>query len=184
MKILICGINYAPDLTGIGKYTGEMGSWLAKNGHTVEVITGMPYYPQWQINSTYKKRWWHKEYIDGVKVYRCPLYVPRKVSSFKRIVHEFSFVLSTLPVWIKKLFSPKYDIVISISPPFSFGGCAASLFKGQAHKDRHPYTGPAGGCGERVAYDQQPALLNTMFVWKELFLKGVRRFYYQQRLTQ
>src|SRR5882757_6334039 len=121
MKILICGINYAPDLTGIGKYTGEMGSWLAKNGHSVDVITGMPYYPQWQINSSYKKKWWHKEYIDGVKVYRCPLYVPRKVSSVKRIMHEFSFVLSTLPVWIKKLFTKKYDVVISISPPFHLG---------------------------------------------------------------
>jgi colanic acid biosynthesis glycosyl transferase WcaI len=121
MKILICGINYAPDLTGIGKYSGEMGSWLAKNGHTVDVITGMPYYPRWEISSEYKKKWWHKEYIDGARVYRCPLYVPRKVSSIKRIIHEFSFVLSTLPVWIKKLFSKKYDIVISVSPPFHLG---------------------------------------------------------------
>lgn len=30
MNILIHGINYTPELTGIGKYTGEMGAWLAK----------------------------------------------------------------------------------------------------------------------------------------------------------
>lgn len=121
MKILVCGINYAPEMTGIGKYTGEMCSWLAANGHTVEVITAMPYYPQWEIDKNYKKKWWHKEYIDGVKVYRCPLYVPKKISSAKRIIHEFSFVLSTLPVWIKKLFSKKYDVVVSVSPPFHLG---------------------------------------------------------------
>ena len=32
MKILICGINYAQELTGIGKYTGEMAEWLASRG--------------------------------------------------------------------------------------------------------------------------------------------------------
>jgi colanic acid biosynthesis glycosyl transferase WcaI len=121
MRILICGINYAPEMTGIGKYTGEMCNWLAANGHTVEVITAMPYYPQWEIDKNYKRKWWHKEYIDGVKVYRCPLYVPKKISSAKRIIHEFSFVLSTLPVWIKKLFSKKYDVVVSVSPPFHLG---------------------------------------------------------------
>ncbi|MGQ7198473.1 hypothetical protein ACUOA9_35185, partial [Escherichia sp. HC-TM1] len=27
MKILVYGINYSPELTGIGKYTGEMVEW-------------------------------------------------------------------------------------------------------------------------------------------------------------
>ncbi len=121
MRILIYGINFAPDLTGIGKYTGEMAAWLVKHGHTVHVITAMPYYPQWQIRAAYKGKWWHKEYIDGVKVYRCPLFVPTKVSSFKRIVHEFSFVLSTIPVWLRMFFRRKYDVVISVAPPFHLG---------------------------------------------------------------
>jgi colanic acid biosynthesis glycosyl transferase WcaI len=29
---LIYGINYYPELTGIGKYTGEMGAWLSERG--------------------------------------------------------------------------------------------------------------------------------------------------------
>ena len=28
MKILLYGLNCAPELTGIGKYTGEMAAWL------------------------------------------------------------------------------------------------------------------------------------------------------------
>lgn len=35
MKILVYGINYSPELTGIGKYTGEMVEWLAAQGHEV-----------------------------------------------------------------------------------------------------------------------------------------------------
>lgn len=29
MKILLCTLNYTPELTGIGKYSGEMAAWLA-----------------------------------------------------------------------------------------------------------------------------------------------------------
>ena len=29
-KILLYGINFSPELTGIGKYTGEMAAWLAE----------------------------------------------------------------------------------------------------------------------------------------------------------
>ena len=39
MKILINGINHSPELTGIGKYTGEMVKWLTEQGHEVRVVT-------------------------------------------------------------------------------------------------------------------------------------------------
>ena len=41
MKILIYGINYSPELTGIGKYTGEMASWLGAVGHDIRVVTAV-----------------------------------------------------------------------------------------------------------------------------------------------
>jgi hypothetical protein len=28
MRILIHGINFSPELTGIGKYSGELAAWL------------------------------------------------------------------------------------------------------------------------------------------------------------
>jgi len=43
MRILIHGINYAPELTGIGKYTGEMAEWLAGHYHVVHALTAPPY---------------------------------------------------------------------------------------------------------------------------------------------
>jgi colanic acid biosynthesis glycosyl transferase WcaI len=54
MRILIYGINYAPELTGIGKYSSEMAEWLAEQGHEVVVTTALPYYPEWQVHEKLK----------------------------------------------------------------------------------------------------------------------------------
>lgn len=121
MRILIYGINYYPELTGIGKYTGEMGAWLASKGHTVTVVTALPYYPEWKIRSAYRSKGWHSEMEAGVKIYRCPLYVPSVNSSAKRIIHEFSFFLSAIPVLVLNLFQKKNDIILCVSPPFHLG---------------------------------------------------------------
>ncbi|GAB3545421.1 WcaI family glycosyltransferase [Spirosoma fluminis] len=121
MRILIYGINYSPELTGIGKYTGEMGAWLAQQAQEVDVITTMPYYPEWEIHTSYKGKWWHTETIEGVQVHRCPFYVPGQVTSSKRILHEFSFVLSSLFYWLPVFLGVRYDVVICLSPPFHLG---------------------------------------------------------------
>ena len=119
MKILIYGINYAPELTGIGKYTGEMAAYFAAAGDDVEVITAPPYYPQWEVQAGYGKGY-RKEVINGVTVLRCPLYVPKEVSGSKRILHELSFVFSSLRYWIPRYFR-SYDMILCVSPPFHLG---------------------------------------------------------------
>jgi len=53
LRILIHGINHFPELTGIGKYTGEMAEWLVSRGHEVRVVTAPPYYPEWRIADGY-----------------------------------------------------------------------------------------------------------------------------------
>ena len=54
MRILLHGINYSPELTGIGKYSGEMAEWLAARGHGVRVVTAPPYYPAWRVRTDYR----------------------------------------------------------------------------------------------------------------------------------
>ena len=129
MRILIFGINYSPELTGIGKYTGEMGGWLAKQEHDVHVVTAMPYYPEWDVHQAYKGKMWFTELVEGVKVHRVPLYVPKEVSSSKRIIHEFSFVMGVLPYWFKFLFSKKFDVIFCAAPPFHLGMLPLMLSK-------------------------------------------------------
>ena len=78
MRILIYGLNFAPELTGIGKYSGEMAAFLAQKGHEVRVVTTPPYYPQWRIMAGYSGAAYTTEQWQGVTVYRCPLWLPRQ----------------------------------------------------------------------------------------------------------
>jgi len=116
MKVLIYGVNYAPELTGIGKYSGEMAEWLARQGHEVRVVTAPPYYPEWKVAEGHSAVRYHRENMNGVQIWRCPLYVPQHPSGLKRILHLASFALSSLPVMIRQLFW-KPDIMMVIEPP-------------------------------------------------------------------
>ena len=64
MKILVYGINYSPELTGIGKYTGEMVEWMASQGHDVRVITAPPYYPEWKVGERYSSWRYRREEVQ------------------------------------------------------------------------------------------------------------------------
>ncbi len=115
MKILLYGINYSPELTGIGKYTGEMARWLAEQGHEVRVVTAPPYYPDWNVQQGYSSYRYRKLVEDGVTVWRCPLYVPAKPTALKRLVHLASFSLSSsLPVLAHLRWKP--DRVVLVAP--------------------------------------------------------------------
>ncbi len=116
MRLLIHGYNYAPELTGIGRYTGEMGAWLAARGHQVTVLTGLPYYPEWRVHPAYRNKKWMREWRDGVEVLRSPFYVPIRVTGMKRLLLELSFGLSCL-FWWPQIFSRRWDVVLSICPP-------------------------------------------------------------------
>jgi colanic acid biosynthesis glycosyl transferase WcaI len=102
MKILLYGINFAPELTGIGKYTGEMAAWLAAQGHEVRVVTAPPYYPAWAVSPGYSGRAWRTEVWQGVTVWRCPLWVPHQPGGLKRLLHLASFALTSLPVMLRQ----------------------------------------------------------------------------------
>jgi len=117
LKILIYSLNYAPELTGVGKYSGEMAEWLAGRGHKVRVVCGPPYYPQWRVAEGYRSWWYARERRNGVGLWRCPVWVPRRASGVKRLVHLFSFVLSSTPALLRHVFwSP--DVIIATEPPF------------------------------------------------------------------
>ena len=115
MKILLYGINFAPELTGIGKYSGEMVEWLVQQGHQVHVVTAPPYYPQWQVQPPYSKWRFKKENWHGATVIRCPMYVPKKPTAITRLLHLADFALSSLVGLVGQLhFKP--DVIITVEP--------------------------------------------------------------------
>ncbi|MEA2780234.1 MAG: colanic acid biosynthesis glycosyl transferase WcaI, partial [Rhodospirillaceae bacterium] len=119
MKLLIYGINHAPEPIGIGKFTGEMVAWLAARGHDVRVISAPPYYPAWRVGEGYSAWRWRRETIDGARVYRCPLYVPSRPRGLSRVLHLASFALASLPVALAQVLLFRPDVLIAIAPPIT-----------------------------------------------------------------
>lgn len=120
MKILIVSLNFSPELTATGKYTGEMAKWLSSENNEVHVIAAPPHYPKWEVDENYRKKSFTSRYESKVKVMRVPCYIPTadKLNAKTRILMETSFTLLSLFWWLPILFrKQKYDIVISICPP-------------------------------------------------------------------
>ncbi len=133
-RILLMGINFAPELTGIGKYTGEMADWLAENGYHCTVLTSFPYYPNWKIQQPYSGNFYKKETLkDGrLEVYRCPIYIPAKPTGIRRILHDATFLISAFFMTLYLLFKPSNGHIFCMAPPFHLGFLALiyRFFKG------------------------------------------------------
>jgi colanic acid biosynthesis glycosyl transferase WcaI len=118
LRILFLGLNYSPELTGIGKYSGEMMEWLAARGHEVRVITAPPYYPGWRVGDGYST-WSYRSEVSaaGVQIFRCPLWVPAHPNGRRRVLHLFSFALSSLPLMVASM-AWRPDLVLTVEPAF------------------------------------------------------------------
>ncbi|MDF2434050.1 MAG: colanic acid biosynthesis glycosyl transferase WcaI, partial [Mucilaginibacter sp.] len=126
--ILLISHNFSPEPTGIGKYNGEMMEWFAKNGYDCTVITTYPYYPFWKVQAPYKNRWYKKEVVNypennsSLTIYRCPSYVPAKPTGKRRMIQDMSYWVSmSWVVWLLILRKKKYDLIITVAPPFHLG---------------------------------------------------------------
>ena len=120
-RLLVVSLNYAPDLTGIGKYVSEMTEWMAAKEVEIRVVTAPPYYPAWSVQSGYSSVWYRKEHIAGAQTYRCPLWVPRRPRGLTRVLHLLSFALSSLPILLWQAVSWRPHVVFVVEPPL----CAA-----------------------------------------------------------
>jgi len=115
MRIVLYGINFAPELTGTGKYTAEMAAALSVAGHDVHVVTAQPYFPDWRVADGYPRFGYRVEQIGAAKVWRAPLYVPSRPSGIRRIVHLASFALTSIPLLLRQL-AWKPDLVWMAAP--------------------------------------------------------------------
>lgn len=117
MKILIYSANFAPEPTGIGKYSGEMAEWLVSQGHDVRVVAAPPYYPDWKIAEGHAWPPYQHEVWKGARVWRAPLWVPSRPGGLKRILHLLSFAITSLPVMLRQV-GWRPDVVLTVAPAF------------------------------------------------------------------
>jgi colanic acid biosynthesis glycosyl transferase WcaI len=119
LQVLLYGLNYEPELTGIGKYSGEMARWLADRCHEVQVVTAPPYYPEWRIREGHvSTRYINDQSVaqPGLRVLRCPLWVPRRVTGKTRVLHLMSFALSSGPVLFWMALKRRPAVIMLVVP--------------------------------------------------------------------
>jgi len=121
MRVIVWGINYAPEITGIAPHNVALCEFLQRERVDVEMISTFAYYPAWRKRPEDRLLLFRVDRINGVPVHRCWHFVPQRVSAWKRIVHEATFVVtSTLQVLLLR----RPDLYVIVSPPLLLGMAA------------------------------------------------------------
>jgi colanic acid biosynthesis glycosyl transferase WcaI len=111
VRICVVSINYAPEESGAAPYSTGMAVGLAARGHDVEVLTGLPHYPEWRVNPAYRGLSGTVKVMDGVIVRRFAHYVPDKPTTRSRLILETTFgVRAASARWDKP------ELVLTVSP--------------------------------------------------------------------
>jgi colanic acid biosynthesis glycosyl transferase WcaI len=121
MRVIVWGINYAPEFTGIAPHSVALCEFLRGLRYDVEMVTSFPYYPTWQKRPEDRGRLYRTDLVNGVRVHRCWHFVPVRVSALKRILHEGSFVLTST---LRALSLSRPDVYVIVSPPLLLGVAA------------------------------------------------------------
>lgn len=118
MRVIVWGINYAPEFTGIAPHNVALCEFLHARGDDVSMVTTFCYYPAWEKLSEDRGTLFRTDRINGVPVHRCWHFVPKRVSALKRIFHEASFVFTST---LRALSLPRADVYVVVSPPLLLG---------------------------------------------------------------
>ena len=115
LRLLVIGLNYAPEQVGIGPYTAGLCETLAGFGHTVEVLAGAAYYPEWRRHPG-QPRSGRRQVENGVGVTRCRHFIPSQPTGLKRILHLASFSLSALIPALNTARRLRPQVVFTVAP--------------------------------------------------------------------
>jgi colanic acid biosynthesis glycosyl transferase WcaI len=128
-KVLIYCMNYSPEITGVGRYTGEIGEHLGECGVSVTVITSPPHYPEWRVDKPYTNRRYTVEEQKNVRVVRCPLLLRENIRGVWRLIAPFSFALTSAPAAMWQAIRMRPDIIICVEPTLFVAPIALLLAK-------------------------------------------------------
>ena len=118
MKVLLLTNYFPPEIGAASHLFYDLGKTLIKKGYGVTVVTGFPRYNVDVVDNRYKNKLFHRETIDGISVFRVPIFPFLKRSLFIRKI-EYIFV----PDWLflGGLIVGEHDVAILYSPPITIG---------------------------------------------------------------
>jgi colanic acid biosynthesis glycosyl transferase WcaI len=120
LKTLLGSVNFAPEKTGIGKYSGDIAAWLAERVHSVPVVAAAPHYPMRKVDTAVLM----PRFRRGVDVWRAPLWVPNKPGGTARVLHLLSFAITSFPQMLRQVFW-RPDLVVAVAA--AFGVCSDGI---------------------------------------------------------
>jgi colanic acid biosynthesis glycosyl transferase WcaI len=143
---------------------------LAKKGHDVKVISGIPCHGLEKIPEQYKGKLWCAERINNVEVIRSYSFVSDSKRFLDKIVNYLSYTISSF--FVALFDSKKYDVILAISPPI-FLGITGYLIKRKN--------------GGKIVYNVQDLFPESALLTGKLkegfvfsMLKKIERFVYRQ----
>ena len=131
-RLLICCVNYAPEILGSAPYTRDVAQWFAGQGWDVRVATTYPYYPEWRRRPGDPRFAYRVERgAAGVTAVRCPSWIPRVPTGAKRLAHYASFAASSLPVVLGHTgWRPDFVLVVAPTLASAPGALLAARLSG------------------------------------------------------
>jgi colanic acid biosynthesis glycosyl transferase WcaI len=124
-RILIWSPNYAPEPTGIPPLVTDAAEWLVARGHSVDVVTALPNYPERRIRSEYRGILFHSETLNGVRVHRSWLRARPERSFADKALYELTISTFALPNAVR--FARRADVIVCVIPTLLAATYAAAL---------------------------------------------------------
>jgi lipopolysaccharide/colanic/teichoic acid biosynthesis glycosyltransferase len=129
MRILFLTQYYPPETGAAPLRAFHFASNLAKKGHTVTVVTGMPNHPSGVKHPEYRRKLAARETADGVRILRCYLHATSRKTFATRMANHISFAFTA---FFGGLAAGRCDVILVTSPPLFLGatGWLIGVLKG------------------------------------------------------
>ena len=118
MRILLLTTYFPPETGSAAHLFYELGKTFVSRGHTVSVVTGFPAYHVQGDVSQYRGRFWMREEVDGLDVYRVVVPQIARNTPVGRGLWQFSSAFSFTLAGMRV---PRPDVALIYSPPLPLG---------------------------------------------------------------
>lgn len=118
MRILMLTQYFPPETGAAQVRLFEVAKGIRAQGHLVEVVTAFPNHPEGIIPPEYRGKFFQRDTLEGLTVYRTWIYPVPRGRFWKRLLNYFSFVFSACYGILK---AGPADYIFVESPPLFIG---------------------------------------------------------------
>ena len=111
MRILIVSQYFWPEQFRVN----DVAEDLVKKGYKVDILTGIPNYPQGKIYDNFKRNKKNFSNFKGATIYRVPVWLRRNSNQINLFLNYLSFILSGIFFGFFCLRKQKYDLIFTFA---------------------------------------------------------------------